>query len=85
MSERVEALMRIVVLVVTGIILSLWRALIKIIVIVHWFIVLFTGKRIKDLSEFCHLWNCQVYVFLKYMTFVTNKRPFPFGKLAKVD
>jgi sorbitol-specific phosphotransferase system component IIC len=85
MDERQEALMRILVGIVTGIILALWRGLIQVISIFHWIYVLITNKRIKELAKFCHIWNCQVYMFLKYMTFATNKRPFPFDKLAKVD
>jgi hypothetical protein len=83
MSERKEALMRIVVAIVTGIILSLWKTLVQLLVIVNWFIVIFTGERNKGLAEFCEIWNTQVYVFLKYITFVSNDRPFPFTSLAK--
>jgi len=85
MSERTEALMRIVVFIVSGFILSLWKTLIELIVVIHWVVVIITGKRIKDLAEFSHIFNCQMYAFLKYMTFATNKRPFPFAELAKVD
>jgi len=85
MSERKEAWFRIIVAIVSGIILGLWKALIQILVIVHWVYVVFAGKRIEGLSEFCHIWNCQVYTFLKYLTFATNERPFPFNDLAKVD
>jgi len=83
MSERVEALLRIVVAVVSGIILTLWRALIKIIVLVHWIVVVITGKRNTDLAEFCEIWNTQTYIFLRYITFVSNERPFPFEGLSK--
>ncbi len=82
-TERQEAWMRIIVFIVTGIILGLWKGLIQIIVIVHWFYVLFTDERNKDLSDFCHIWNLQMIDFLRYMTFVQNERPFPFGNLAK--
>lgn len=85
MGERSEALMRIVVCIVSGIILSIWKIIIQILVIVHWIYAIITGKRIKELAEFCHIWNCQIYRFLKYLTFATNRRPFPFEGLAKVD
>ncbi|MBU1111690.1 MAG: DUF4389 domain-containing protein [archaeon] len=84
-SERLEALMRIVVCVVTGIILYFWFILVKVLTIVHWVVVILTGKRNKTLSGFAHNWNQQVYLFLKYITFATNKRPFPFTKLGTVD
>lgn len=83
MSERKEAWMRILVYIVSGIILGLWKALIQILVIVNWVIVMITKKRNKEIAKFCEIWNTQVYVFLKYMTFVNNKRPFPFADLEK--
>ncbi len=81
MDERTEALMRIVVGIVSGIILSVWKALIQILVIVQWIIVIISGKRQKEIAEFSEIWNSQIYVFLRYMTFVSNKRPFPFDAL----
>lgn len=80
-EERIEALMRVVVCLVSGIILGLWRALIQILTIVHWIMVIILGKRQKGIAEFCEMWNSQIYVFLRYMTFVSNKRPFPFNVL----
>ncbi len=42
-------------------------------------------QKIEGVSDFCHIWNCQVYAFLKYITFKSNERPFPFAKLAESD
>ena len=83
MGERTEAWMRIVVVVVSGIVLGLWKALIQILGVVHWIIVIFSGKRNKGIAEFSEIWNTQIYIFLRYMTFVTNQRPFPFESLNK--
>jgi len=83
MYERTEALMRIVVGIVSGIIIGVWKIFIKILVIVNVLIALFTGKRNKDVAELCEIWNTQFYIFLRYMTFVSNKRPFPFNPLEK--
>jgi sorbitol-specific phosphotransferase system component IIC len=85
MDERREALIRVLVLIVTGIILSVWTMLVKVLVMFQWIVVLITDKRIEGVSDFCHIWNCQVYDFLKYITFKSNKRPFPFTKLAESD
>jgi hypothetical protein len=85
MNERNEALIRIPVCVVTGVVLGTWRGLIQILSVFHWIYILIANKRIKGLARFCHIWNCQIYAFLKYMTFATNKRPFPFSELSKVD
>ncbi len=81
--ERKEALMRIVVSIVSGILLSVWLALVKLLFIVNFFIVLISAKRNKGIPEFCEIWNTQTYVFLRYITFVSNKRPFPFKSLEK--
>ncbi|MBU2634519.1 MAG: DUF4389 domain-containing protein [Nanoarchaeota archaeon] len=83
MAERTEALMRIIVAIISGIILGIWKALIQIITVIHWIMVIFVGKRNKELAEFCEIWNTQTYIYIRYLTFVSNKRPFPFNKLEK--
>lgn len=82
-SERREALMRIIVAIVTGIVLSVWKMLISLLVLVNFLITLFTGRRNKEIAEFSEIWNTQLYIFLKYVTFLTNTRPFPFSKMEK--
>lgn len=84
MSERKEAWMRIIVGIIFGIIIGLWKVLVEAISIFHWIYVIFWGKRSKSIAEFCNLWATQAYRFLRYMTFTTNSRPFPFSDLGKV-
>lgn len=84
MSERKEAWMRIVVGIISGIILGLWKIVVEVASIIHWFYVLFAGKRSKDLAEFCNSWNTQIYRYIRYMTFSTNARPFPFSDMGGV-
>jgi len=83
MSERKEALMRILVGIISGIIWAFWGFLMRVIVIIHFLYVLFANKRNKDLAEFSNSWNTFTYNFMRYMTFTTNKRPFPFTNLGK--
>ena len=85
LSERKEAWFRIIVAIVSGIILSVWKALISILAIVNWFIVIFSGKRNKELADFCEYWNTEIYKFVRYMTFVSNKRPFPFSSMERIS
>lgn len=85
LSERKEAWFRIIVFIVSGIILAVWRILIKILVVVNWFITVFSGKRNKELADFCEYWNTEVYKFVRYITFVSNKRPFPFTNMQKMS
>jgi hypothetical protein len=83
MSERREAFMRIVVGIVSGIILSIWKALVIVLSVFHWLYAIFTKKRNKGIAEFCNGWVNYVYTYYRYMAFTTNNRPFPFGDLKK--
>ncbi|MBU2576617.1 MAG: DUF4389 domain-containing protein [Nanoarchaeota archaeon] len=80
-SERKELLWRILVFIVSGIILGVWRAFIQILFVVNFVIVLFTGKRNKEIANLCEIWNSEAYRFMRYLTFETNERPFPFTNL----
>jgi hypothetical protein len=82
-KERGEALFRIIVAIVSGIILGLWAYLIAALAIINFFVALFSNKRNKDLAEFCEYWNTERYRYVRYLTFVTNERPFPFSQMAK--
>jgi|TARA_Y100000310_G_scaffold103203_1_gene101468 hypothetical protein len=83
MGERLEILMRIVVAIVSGIVLGVWRWFIFVIGVINWIYTLFAGKRMKELANMSEVWNTQLYTFLRYMTLVSNKRPFPFSSLEK--
>ena len=75
--------MRILVLIVSGAILGIWRFFIYLIVFVHLDYVLIAGKRMKDFAVWGETWNTQWYIFQKYIIFLDNRRPFPFRKLEK--
>jgi hypothetical protein len=81
--ERMEVLMRIAVLIVSGIILVVWRYFIYLLVLVNLIYTLFSGKRLREVAELSEIWNTQWYVFQRYIILVSNRRPFPFGKLEK--
>ena len=83
MGERLEILMRIVVAIVTGIILGVWKWFIILLGVINYIFTLFAGRRLKDLSDLCEVWNTQSYIFIRYMLLVTNERPFPFRNLTK--
>ncbi|MEK6945555.1 MAG: DUF4389 domain-containing protein [Nanoarchaeota archaeon] len=85
MSERKEAWFRIIVAIISGIILAVWRYLIFALAIINWFIVVFSGKRNKGLAEFSEHWNTETYKYIRYLTFGTNKRPFPFSSMQKLS
>tara|TARA_B100002003_G_C13760454_1_gene377917 strand:- start:159 stop:536 length:378 start_codon:yes stop_codon:yes gene_type:complete len=83
-SERVESLWRILVAIVTGIILEIWGYLIAILAVVNWIVTIISGKRSKDLAMFCEYWNTELYRYFRYLTGVSNVRPFPFSNIAKM-
>lgn len=83
MSERSEALWRILVGIIVGIIYSIWTNIAQLVAIVHWFYVLIAGKRSKDLAEFNNHWATYSYKFFRYSGFSTNVRPWPFTELGK--
>lgn len=82
-EERKEALMRIFVWIISGIILTAWRFFIYLLVLVNLTYTVFMGKRLKDLAEMGEIWNTQWYIFQRYILFVSNRRPFPFEKLER--
>ncbi|MCF7910565.1 DUF4389 domain-containing protein [Candidatus Pacearchaeota archaeon] len=83
--ERKEAWFRIIVLIVSGIILRIWNWLIAILGLVNWLITIFSGKRNREIAEFCEYWNTEFYRFTRYLTFVSNERPFPFTSMQKIS
>jgi len=83
-EEKKEAWFRILVLIISGIILAVWKWLVIILAIVNFFITIFSGKRNRDIAEFCDYWNTQVYLYVKYITSMTNERPFPFTKMQRI-
>ena|SRR3989344_582138 len=83
-GERVEALLKIPVGLLSGIILYVWGYLVIVMIIVQWIYTLIKDKRHQNIAEFCEYWNTEVYVFYKYLSGVSNERPFPFTPLARI-
>ena len=85
LTERQEAWFRIIVVIVSGIILAVWRYLIFVLIIVNWLITIFTGKRNREMADLCEYWNTEIYKYIRYMTFVSDKRPFPFTNVERLS
>jgi len=83
--ERKEAWMRILIAIVSGFILGIWKLLIFVLAIINWLITVFSGKRNKELADFCEYWNTEMYKYIRYLTFVSNKRPFPFSDIERIS
>ncbi len=84
-NERKEAWMRIPICIVSGFILEVWGFFILIFAIVQLIMVLVEGKKNKEFLSLCKNYVAQLYVFVKYITFISNERPFPFGDLAEFE
>ncbi len=82
-GERREAWMRIPIGIVSGVIIYFWAYLIGIFFIINLVYKIISGKRLDELAEMSETWNTQNYHFMRYMTFCTNERPFPFEELKK--
>ncbi len=85
LSERQEAWFRIIIAIVSGILLSVWKILIQILAIINWFVTIFTGERNKDMADLSEYFNTEVYKYIRYLTMVSNKRPFPFSNVERIS
>lgn len=83
-SERKEALMRLVVLIVTGIIVYLWGYVSLFLILVNWIWTLICGKRNQPIGGFVEKWGSTVYYFVHYVSGESNDRPFPFASIKSV-
>ena len=84
-SERKEGWMRIVVAIVSGIVLDLWSIFITVLALLNWIVTVISGKRSKDMAMLCEYWNTETYRFIRYLTFVSNERPFPFNHVQRIS
>ncbi len=84
-KERKEAWMRILVAIVSGIILKLWGVVVLIVGVINWLIQLFSAKRNRSLANFCEPWNTEMYKYMRYLTAVSNARPFPFSSVERMS
>jgi len=82
-ASRAEGWMRIPVGIVSGAVIYVWGYLICLFFIINFIYKVCSGKTIKDLSRMSEVWNTHNYYFIRYMTFCTNERPFPFESLRK--
>lgn len=85
LTERQEVFFRIIVAIVSGILLSVWKILIQILAVINWFVTIFTGERNKDMADLCEYWNTEIYKYIRYLTLVSNKRPFPFSPVERMS
>lgn len=76
--------MRVVVLFVTGLVVYLWGFVSYCLMAINWLVALITANRNRAIAEFIENWNSTVYCFARYISGMSNKRPFPFNKLEVI-
>ena len=81
--DKKEILMRIPVFILSGIILYVWGFFIIIFSLAQLVLFLIGEKKEKEFAHISNLFSNQIYDFFKYITFSSEKRPFPFSKLKK--
>ena len=70
-------------LIVLGIIFYVWGWLIFLLTIINLVYVLISRGKIKEFWAFCEEFSNELNIFVKYITFISDDRPFPFKTILK--
>jgi hypothetical protein len=82
-AEQEEALLRIPIVIIGWVIMDLWAVLITAVGIIHLVYAVVTGKRHKEMAVFANYFVTYMFNFVRYATFTTNFRPFPWNDFGK--
>jgi hypothetical protein len=83
MKSKREIWMRIPVFILSGMILHVWGFFILIFSLVQLLLLLLENKKEKEFVKISSMFSSQIYIFFKYITFLSEKKPFPFEKINK--
>jgi len=83
MSNKKEIWMRIPVFIVSATILKVWGFFILILALVQFVLILSGNKKEKEFLSMSTMFSEQFYCFIKYITFISEEKPFPFSKIKK--
>lgn len=78
-----EIWMRIPIFIVSGFILYVWGFFILCFALAQFILILIEKRKNKDLLKMCEIYYVQLSIFVRYVLFLNEKRPFPFGDLEK--
>lgn len=81
--NRRELWMRIPVFILSGVILYVWGFFVLIFSLAQLVLLLVEGKKEKEFTHISSIFSNQIYIFFKYITFLSDERPFPFSKIKK--
>lgn len=82
-KDRKDTLMRIPIFIVSGIILYVWGFFILCFALIQLILILSKNKRNKELLRMSDVYLVQLYIFVRYITFLSYTKPFPFEELKK--
>jgi len=84
-NKRAENILwRLLVFIISGIVLDIWGYVVFIMLLVNWFVVIFSKKRNTDIGIFCNYWAAEIKRFVRYLSFETEEKPFPFNELVSL-
>ena len=83
MKSKKSVWMRIPVAIVSGAILHVWGCFVLIFSLVQMILVLTNNKKEKEFLNINAIFSNQIYCFFRYISFISEEKPFPWGKLGK--
>jgi len=83
MKDKKDIWMRIPIFIVSGAILHVWAFFILIFSLVQLVLLLLGNKKEKELSKMSSMFCDQAYCFFRYITFMSEEKPFPFGQIKR--
>jgi hypothetical protein len=83
MKSKRNLWMRIPIFIVSGIILHVWGCFVLIFSLVQLILQLLGNKKEKEFLHISSMFSTQIYIFFKYISFLSEEKPFPWGKLGK--
>ncbi|MCX6746703.1 MAG: DUF4389 domain-containing protein [Candidatus Pacearchaeota archaeon] len=83
MGNKKEIWMRIPIFIVSGVILKVWGFFILIFALVQFILIFLEKKKEEEFSRMFNLFGEQLYCFIRYITFISEEKPFPFSGLKK--
>ncbi len=72
--------LRLVFMIISGLLYSLSRIVLGAVVVIQFFYVLLTGETRDELKTFGHSLSIYSYQVVEYLTFNTEKKPFPLDR-----
>jgi hypothetical protein len=83
MKSKRDIWMRIPVFIVSGAILYVWGFFVLIFSLVQLIFILTEKRKEKEFLNISSMFSNQVYCFFRYVSFISEEKPFPFEKIKK--